>query len=293
MKTLRNFLYSGVILAAILLGALSCHKITNTNNGITDTDTQTAVVLSGSTAAAESLFDDAFDLVMENAPQATVNPTSTSGKTVNSIAVNTSTSNCATVTLTPADGVTYPKTLTIDFGTGCTSSNNITRKGKLVVTLSGPVRTAGSVLGITLNNYSVNGNTLSGAYSFTASAGTNGGVNYSLAINNATITLSTGAVYTYGATETFTQTAGMSTTDVSDDVYSITGNFSYTGNGTSITGSVVTPLVRASNCPNIESGTIAFVYNSINAVLDFGTGTCDAAATVDVNNATQTILLPR
>ena len=61
---------------------------------------------------------------------------------------------CATLTVTPLIG--FPKTITIDFGTSCTSPNGITRKGIIRVVISDSVRKTGSTAVMTFDNYFVN-----------------------------------------------------------------------------------------------------------------------------------------
>lgn len=293
MKTQLNFIRTGTLLAAMLLGALSCKK--DSSNGQT-ADDQTTITLASSSTGAESLYDDAFDVVSQSSEQSGISVNSTSGLTVNSTATFSASYTavaCATVTLSPQDPAVFPKTMTIDYGTGCTSTNGITRKGKLVVSMSGKLRDAGSVISVTFDNYSVNGYTLTGTYALTPMIVAGGGVNYSVAITNGSITLPSGTIYAYTANETFTQTGGIGTPTVTDDTYQITGSFTYSANGNSITGTVTTPLVRTADCPNITSGVIAFIYKNITGTLDFGSGTCDNNATVKVGPTTQPVTLPR
>ena len=61
---------------------------------------------------------------------------------------------CATVTVTPQLG--FPKTIVIDFGTGCSSNNGTTRKGKINVVLSDSLRKSGSTAVMTFVGYYVN-----------------------------------------------------------------------------------------------------------------------------------------
>lgn len=293
MKTNFNPLRTGIVIAAMLLCTISCKK--DSTSGQT-ADEQTTADLASSSTGAESLYDDAFDVVVQSSEESGISINSAAGLTVNSTqSVNayTAVSACAVVTLSPQDPSVFPKTMTIDYGTGCTSVNGVTRKGKLTVSLSGKVRTPGSVISVTFDNYSVNGYTLTGTYALTPVIAAGGGINYNIAITNGSITLPAGVVYTYSATETFTQTGGIGTSTVTDDTYSITGSFSYSGNGNSITGTVTTPLIRTADCKNITMGTIAFVYKSIKGTLDFGTGDCDNTATLKIGSKTSTVTLPR
>jgi hypothetical protein len=294
MKTPLNFTRTAIVMAALVLSALSCKK--DSSSSSTSADEQATITQASAATSSESLYDDAFDVVTQSSEQSSISTSATVPVQGVSNRLTSSTYAavaCAMVTLSPADPSVFPKTMTIDYGTGCTSSNGITRKGKLIVNLTGPMRSAGSVISVTFSSYSVNGYTLTGTYSLTPQLVAGGGVNFAIAVTNGSITVPSGAVYTYSGAETFTQVGGVGTTTVTDDTYNITGSFSYNGNGTSISGAIVTPLVRTADCPNITTGTISFTYKSITGLLDFGSGTCDNTATVKAGLTTTTITLPR
>lgn len=295
MKKQLALISAGTILTAMILLAVSCKKSSTNNSEIADE--QTATTLAGGATGTESIYDDTFDVVTQSSEQTGVSNVSFAGSGTPGITTLASLSytavSCAQISILPKDTTTFPKTMTIDYGSGCTSSNGITRKGSLSVTLSGKLRKPGTVISVTFNNYSVNGYLLAGSYSFTPVTGSNGGLNYNITISNANITTPTGVIYTYSGTETFTQTAGIGTTTITDDAFSITGNFNYAGNGNSISGTITSPMVRTADCPNITTGTIKFTYKSLSGVLDFGSGTCDNIATMTVGRTTTSITLPR
>jgi hypothetical protein len=62
---------------------------------------------------------------------------------------------CASITVTPNDG-TYPKTITIDFGDACVGLDGKLRSGKIIISLTAPLRQPGSVLTISLENFYIN-----------------------------------------------------------------------------------------------------------------------------------------
>jgi hypothetical protein len=200
---------------------------------------------------------------------------------------------CATVTITPADTVTYPKTMVIDYGSGCTSSTGVTRKGKLTVTLTGKIRKSGSVVTVSFTDYYVNGYKVEGTFSITNNSTANGLV-FTTQTTNGKVTFPSGAWFSHSGTKTFTQTGGIGTVTFTDDVYTITGNFSNANSeGKSVSGTITTPLVKSMSCKNIMAGVIQFTYNGIKGTLDFGSGTCDNAATLTVGLKTYPITLPR
>jgi len=66
---------------------------------------------------------------------------------------------CVTVTET---STTFPKVITFDFGAGCTGPNGHTKKGKIIVDMSGPLTDIGATRSISfdefyLNDYKITG----------------------------------------------------------------------------------------------------------------------------------------
>jgi hypothetical protein len=266
--------FGSIALAALI--TLSACKKDNDNNS----DTDTTVTLASSGSASQSIYDDAFDVI------------TTEGETSN---VNGWVETCATVTLSPADTTTFPKTMTIDFGSGCTSANGITRKGKIIATLSGKIRKSGTTTSVSFSNYYVNNYHVEGTYSITTNSGNGNGINYTTAVSGGKITWPDGATwYNYSGTHTLAQTSGIGTATFTDDVYSWTGGFTTSSSaGKSLTVSITSPLIKSMSCKNIISGVQAFTYNVISGTINYGDGTCDNQATLTVGNKTQPITLPR
>lgn len=300
MKT-RKSLTSILITAMIGITFVACKKDSTSPSAFTSTtaDEQTEVSLATSATSADALYNDAFDVVAQSSEQNSLTTNTNSTQTVNAVGVNTVQTNYTTtagaiITISPADPSVFPKTMTIDYGTGIPSKDSITRKGQIIVTLTGKIRVAGSTISVTFNNYSVNGYGLTGTYALTPKIASGGGVNYNVTVINGSITFPNGQGATYSGTENFTQVAGIGTTSITDDTYNITGSFSYSSANTgSITGTIATPLVKSADCKNITSGTISFVYSGLNGTLDFGSGTCDNVATIVVGKTTKTITLPK
>src|ERR1700710_985680 len=120
MKTPLNFIRSGAVVAAILICTFACKK--DNSSSTSTTDDQTTATLAAGATSSESIYDDTFDVVTQSSEEAGVSTksavTATGGM---SRAVNQSLASyvavaCATVTLSPADTTTFPKTMTIDYG---------------------------------------------------------------------------------------------------------------------------------------------------------------------------------
>jgi len=197
----------------------------------------------------------------------------------------------------PADTVTYPKTITVNFGSGCTSADSIVRSGSFTYTLSERFRNPGAVITVTFNNYVVNGYGLAGTYTVTNNSSLTAGVVYTTAVTNGVITYPNDTSYSFTGTKTVTQTAGIGSTNLASYVFSVVGNWTITNNATgeTLTANVTTPLEKEETCPYIVSGVDAFTYTNgsikINGTFDFGTGSCDDTATVTIGSYTGTVTL--
>jgi len=265
----------GSIALAALIALSACRKDNKDNS-----DTDTTVSLASGGSVSQSLYDDAFDVITSEGENNSVN-----GRV----------ETCATVTLSPADTTTFPKTMTIDFGSGCVSANGITRKGKIIATLSGKIRKSGTTISVTFSNYYVNNYHVEGTYSITTNSGNGNGLNYTTAVSGGKITWPDGSTwFNYSGTHTLAQTGGIGTATISDDVFSWTGGFTSSSSaGKSLAVSITSPLVKNMSCKNIVSGVQAFTYNVISGSINYGDGTCDNQATLTVGNRTQPITLPR
>ena len=72
---------------------------------------------------------------------------------------------CVTVTDSGEDD--YPRTLTLDFGEGCTGPGGVTRSGIIEIVLTGDMSDIGSVRTTTFDNFQVHNMTLTGTRIFT------------------------------------------------------------------------------------------------------------------------------
>jgi hypothetical protein len=182
----------------------------------------------------------------------------------------------------------------MDFGSGCTGADGIFRSGKISYLFSGPLLWPGSTATVTFNQYIVNGYGLQGSYSITNNSSQASGIIFTTQVTNGMITYPDATNYHYAASRTYTMTAGSGTPyDISDDVYSITGNSSFSAStGAGITFNITTPLVKAVNCHNVSAGVVSFIYNQVvNGTIDFGNGTCDNQAILTIGTVQHTITL--
>jgi len=199
---------------------------------------------------------------------------------------------CAIVTLSPADTINFPKTLTIDFGTGCTGSDGIVRKGKITAKFTGKYRKTGTVITVTLNNYYRNDRLIKGTKVIT-NKGVNSAGNfyYTISVTDASITGPNGTIY-WTSERQREWIEGSSTAAVADDVYLLTGSASGTGTkGNTFTVIITDALKFATACKWIQSGKIKLQpANLATRFIDFGSG-CDDKATVTINSVSREITL--
>lgn len=260
--------------------AFACKK---DNSGSSNTNTTAYVGLTTEKSTTDALIDDAFGEIMA------VNLTS--GLTNQASSPNAA---CYTVDISPADANTWPKTVTVDYGTGCTGLSGYTHKGKIIYTITNKFFTEGATITATFQNYYVNNYNIVGTYSIHNNGSANGwNVTDSLAAGKVTYPDGT-TWYTKTGSRTWVQTAGQATPlNLLDDEFDVTGHGVITNSaGNSLTASTITALHRLATCTNTVSGKLDLLYDSISGVLDFGTGECDKQATLTIGTKTYPITLP-
>ena len=184
---------------------------------------------------------------------------------------------CATITVTPND-TTFPKTVTIDYGSGCVCRDGKFRKGVITLHFSAPIRRSGAVLTITFDGYYVNRKHIEGIKTITnLSAG--GAIKYSVQVQDGKITWPNGRGFTYAGIKTVTQIRGMDTRTVRDDVYSIEGRSETKyANGVTVVKNTEEPLIKPVACGWIVKGVLKIKINNVTFLVDFGNGDCDNKA---------------
>lgn len=204
--------------------------------------------------------------------------------------------SCASFTVDSVGTTSWPKTLTIDYGsTNCIGSDGNTRRGKIIASFSGRYRDSLTVITISLVGYYHNNNLVQVGTHTITNNGRNaaGNLSYSINVSNASITTTEGIIK-WNSSRTREWIAGESTTtNAMDDVYSIVGSASGTGvNGNGFNVTIYIPLIVALDCQFITKG--AMVLSPINLssrYVDFGDGTCDNKAVVNINNVNYDIYM--
>ncbi|MEM7105354.1 MAG: hypothetical protein AAF502_19605 [Bacteroidota bacterium] len=189
--------------------------------------------------------------------------------------------DCPTLTWSAPPG-TFPNTLVIDFGTGCTSASGSTKAGQIVVNQSDPMPTVGAVRTITLVNFSINGIQIEGTKSLT----NNGPVgpaqrSFTRTLVGGQVTFLNGDVATKDATRTLSQLDGLGTDTFIDDIFAITGGSQGVNrNGVPYSTNITEPLIKERNCHWLISGVRDMTFGPFSRSIDYGNGFCDPFAVV-------------
>lgn len=179
---------------------------------------------------------------------------------------------CATITESSS---TFPKTITIDYGTGCTNSNGVTKKGKIMIYMTNPLNTVGAVRQISFDGFFVNSTQITGTKNLE-----NTGLNTA---GNALITVDADLTFTRdGNTRTRSydhvrEWIGHTTCERTDDEFKITGSGSVTRNGgTSRPYTITTAIHIKNSCRYPVSGEVDFgATENRGCIINYGAGECD------------------
>lgn len=237
---------------------------------------ETTFELTTNQAIADNLTEDDHDVMMEAAAENDL-----VGNFVAGPVESNGILSCANITVTPPSG--FPKTITIDFGAGCTH-NGITRSGKIIVVISDSLRRPGSTSVMTYDNYYINGFKKEGIITWTNTSQP-GTKSWQRKVENGKITTPNGRWWLHNGIKDVVQVAGVSTPrNLLDDEILITGHSSVSNsNGRSRTAVITQALHKAYICENIDEGRIRFEGPNHFAVLDFGNGICDRIATISID----------
>lgn len=196
---------------------------------------------------------------------------------------------CAVVTETSVD---FPKTVTIDYGTGCTNSNGVTKKGKVIIYMSNSLNNVGAIRNISFEGFYVNNTAITGTKNLE-----NTGLN---SFGNAIIDVDGNLTFTHpNGTRTRNyvherEWIGHTTCDRTDDKWKITGEGSVTRNGgVSRTYQITSAIYIKYGCRYPVSGLVDFGTANRGCIINYGDGECDefAVLTTKFRNREYTINL--
>ena len=254
------------VLMFLAIGSLFLVGCKNDTSAITQPLTSADVTAAVQTDDATDEIDNAIDNAFTATEYASKN--SELKATLNS---------CATTTIV-IDGTT--KTVTVDFGTGCTTPNGNVLSGKIIMNYNKDTSTQSVTINYTLENFYFNDLSVEATNSIVHVRQNDNGHPQSVITFDTKVTWPDGTFISRKGTRTREWIEGYDTLDFGDNVFLVTGNWEDTfKDGSVVTATVTTPLRREMTCRYFVSGVIQFEKNGKTATLDFGDGTCDNTAT--------------
>jgi hypothetical protein len=279
-----NLLIATTVL--FMFGLTSCKKDNNTSSSSSTSEISSTVELGNDNAISDNLNADAENVLTQAAID-----NNFSGSTP--LEISSPMGNlpaCATVPVSPTRG--FPKSITIDFGTGYTSAFGIIRRGIPNITLSDSLRKSGSVAVMTFNNYYVGGFKKEGTITWTNNKADTT-KSWTRKCENGKITAPNGKYWIHNGTQTVVQTSGNNPPgEIIDNVFSTTGTSTVTNAaGVTRTANITSALEKKVACDNINKGTVKIQGPVHYAVIDYGDGTCDRLATILIDGGNSVTIL--
>jgi hypothetical protein len=260
---------------ALTMFILSCSKddSSSTNNSLNAAQARTSAEIDNITDDVSSIVENQIDIQLSDTGKMTDTPESFLP-------------TCATAT-TVVTGSTWVRT--IDFGTeGCTMPNGKVLKGIIVITKTANTDPLSRTFTITFDGFYVNARLIEGAKTIVRTLTTVAPIHPTSTMTmNITVTFPNGETYVRTGNRVSEMIEGFGTPIWSDNIFSVTGNWSTTRPNWSQTTTITTPLVFRMNCQyRLVSGAIEIVRNNNTAVINYGDGTCDNQATISINGST-------
>lgn len=208
---------------------------------------------------------------------------------------------CATISRVPdygtviTPGTTITKTIAFN-PAGCTLPSGNVVRGTIVITFVYQPSATTHTINYHFDNFYHNDIKINGDKNFTrtlTSTPANSEVHPVYTMNmNLTATLPSGEIVTRVGSRVSEIIEGYGTTDLLDNVYRVTGEWTTTfPSGIVEVATITSPMIFKVNCHHFVKGIISFVRNGHTATLDYGDGTCDNIAILTYNGLTFTIVL--
>jgi len=205
---------------------------------------------------------------------------------------------CKVITVEQPDGAFWPRIVTIDYGEGCTVGKR-TRKGKIIITVSGPMWLQGSMRIVTLEDFYVNDHKIEGIRTLTnqgrhTEGEYEGKIYFSVVLDSGKVITADNYTITKQVNQTRTFVEGEdSKWDTRDDIWYIEGMATGVNrNGLAFTREITSPLWKEIGCRFLTRGTVLIsAEGRPDAILDYGEGECDPIATVTVGEEVREINL--
>lgn len=265
------------VFAALLISLTACQK-EEVANEISEEESALAVM--------EAEAEDSYEMVDEYSMEAVEITDFTS---MGRVFAEKTIPACATVT---HDSTT--KTITIDFGTGCTGPDGKTRYGKIIVTYTKRLYIPGAKLKIELENYAVDSLQIEGTKTIeNVSASFVSNISLTTTLKDGKITWPDNTT----ATREFTRTrTWVREPNPINDEFHVEGMIHGTRTtGESYSANIVSPLIFKRKCRiqgiNIPVQGIKLIKRTgkPDLTVDFGDGTCDHLVTLTKNGNSKVV----
>ena len=200
-----------------------------------------------------------------------------------------------TVTVTPFDLTTFPKTIKIDYGqTNIVCEDGHLRRGVINIKTSGFYKVKGTKMTITFNNYYQDNYKVDGTQNLENMGRNNeGNFLYKMQIADGKITTPQNKVIRYEENTVREWAKGEETLSILDDVYYITGTQSgVSSDDVHYSLETQKKLEVQLDCKWIKSGILKVSVESLPSfTIDYGNGECDNKATVNIFNTDYPIVM--
>ena len=285
--------------AAMVAGILILASCTKNNDVLNSGDTQNV----NSESAADSYTSETADMstsVVSNITATRYGNGRTAG-VVTGLGDKDSRLTGATITITPGSNSTKDTPngiITIDFGTTGVTTNEVTRKGRILISYSGRKNAGGSIRTLSYDGYSRNGvvfdNLMAFSITNTAAQGTIDSTHFRHALDGGKLTFPDGTTIVRQANYDVTIDYVAKTLTLSANTVKLHSASGTTRAGKDYTMDINTPLVYKVECLATKvyiavSGKKTITANKIDYTIDYGDGTCDNTVTITVGGKTATI----
>ncbi len=300
-----------VLMSALILSTLTyigCQKNADTSNPNDPADVAAVLQSGADESVSEVVFDDVNENVMGVDPALTANEDlgAYDGigvfKTIglsSELGRMDSGTRCFTVTVVPNTPGVFPKTVTINFGTGCTGPDGKTRKGKIITVYSNRMVVPGAIATTTFDGYYVDSFKVEGTHKVTNVSTPDIRAFNRTVIEGKITNVNSGFWRKWNATHTLAQVEGLGTPRFPvDDVFKLTGaGRGENSNGRQWASEITDPLYRRFRlvCPWVYKGNVRFRVNAVIGDMNYtypAGGQCDNKALLTINGNSQVITLP-
>ena len=296
MKNMKWFLPATAIAFALLLGG--CQK--SANEDINSAEETEMSELSVDDNEAAGIYTDVFEMVTGVDDQLGFGESPIFGEGNFSevegiIAGDPANQRCVSITITPRDIGVFPKTVVLDFGSGCKGPDGRTRSGKIITVYSKPLFIPGAEATTRFDGYHVGEHKIEGVH-ITKNESTSTTRIITRVVREGKITAPNGNYRKWAGKHTNTQIDGQGTPGYQkDDVFSITGSAEgerkVGDNITKWSRIILSPVIKAVACQWPSKGEVKITRNGKSAILNYGDGGCDNKATMTFDGRTKEITL--